>query len=120
MLAWPWGGVDPDSTRVRWDGTSAFPREPGHPEWRNTPWRINTADVRGLMVGDVCAIGIPLAQIRVLAVQSHDPPAELGRLPRPTLTLSVVFLGDERKPAARFDLHLPCTEPLVLEHAGAP
>lgn len=120
MLAWPWGGVDPDSVRVRWDGTRAFPREPDHPEWHNTPWRIEADDVRALNVADVCGVGIPLAQVRVRAVRSHRPPADLGRLPRPELTLSVVFLGDEQKPAAGFDLPLPCAEPLVVEHRDAP
>lgn len=118
MLAWPWGGADPDS-RVRWDGTLAFPREPGHPEWRNTPWRIETDDVRGLSVADVCPVGIPLARVRVRGVRSRRPPADLGRLPRPELTLNVVFLGDEREPAAGFALHLPSAEPLVVEHGGA-
>ncbi len=119
VVAWPWGRVDPDSTRVRWDGTLAFPRSPDHPEWRNTPWRIEADDVRGLSVGDECAVAIPLARVRVRGARGHRPPADLGRLPRPELTLSLVFAGDERDPAAGFDLHLPCPEPVVIEHTGA-
>lgn len=116
MLAWPWGEADPASTGVRWDGTLAFPRDPNHPEWHNTPWRIKAEDVRGLGVADVCVIGIPATRVRVRGVRSHQPPADLGRLPRPELTLTVVLVGDERLPDAGFGLRLPSAEPLLLEH----
>lgn len=121
MLTWPWGEVDPASTKVRWDGTLAFPRDPEHPEWHNTPWRIEVSDVRGvgvrdLSAADVCTVGIPPTRVRVRAVRRHEPPADLGRLPRPELTLSVVFLGDEHLPDAGFGLYLPSAEPLLIEH----
>ena len=120
MPAWPWGEADQTSTRVRWDGTFAFPRDPDHPEWRNTPWRIEMSDLRGLNVGDVCTVGIPPSRVRVQSLRSHQPPADFGRLPRPEVTLNVVFLGDERRPNAGFSLHLPSAEPLRIEHEDAP
>ncbi|WP_051450648.1 hypothetical protein [Actinospica robiniae] len=120
MLVWPWGTVDPASTGVRWDGTFAFPRDPDHPEWHNTPWRIEADDLSGLSVGDACAVGIPPKRVRVQGVRRHQPPADLGRLPRPELTLNVVFRGDERRPDAGFSLRLPPAEPLRIEHEDAP
>jgi hypothetical protein len=117
MLRWPWADVDPEARQVKWNGRMAFPREPDHCEWRNTPWRIEP-DVHDLRPGDVCAVGIPPVEVRVLDVRRHDPPAELGWLPRPEATLGVVFLGDEDNPEAGFSLFLPMREPVAIEHVS--
>ena len=115
MLRWPWVEIDRESTRVRWNGSSAFPRDPDHFEWRNTPWRVDPA-VQDLREGDVCIVGIPPVEVRILDVRRHEPPAEMGWLPRPDMTLGVVLLGDEGDPEAGFSLHMPAREPIVIEH----
>jgi hypothetical protein len=115
FVEWPWRQIDTATQRTKWDGTSGFPRDPDHYEWRNTPWRMDppTQDVR---VGDLVILGMPAVEVRVTVIRRFDPPAELGWLPRSELAVGVVPLSDEDDEEAGFNLYLPAAEPLVIEH----
>lgn len=117
FLEWPWRRIDVDAQRAKWDGTSAFPRDPDHHEWRNTAWRVEP-DVQDLRVGDLAIVGLPTVHVRIMGIRRFDPPFEMGWLPHTELALGVCFLGDEDDPEAGFSLYLPAAEPIAIEHVG--
>lgn len=88
FVEWPWGKVDPDS-RFRWNGQRAFPVDPGSGEWSYTLFRTEP-NPQYLNRGDLCSVSIPETLVRVVDVLRHDPPLDLGRLPRPRTRLVVV------------------------------
>jgi hypothetical protein len=118
FLEWPWRRIDRDAGRVRWNGTSAFPRDPGHWEWHNTAWRLEP-EAGELEVGQACLVGIKPVEVRVTQIRRHDPPLAIGWQPRPELVLGVVFLGEEDLEEAGFAIYLPSAEPIVIECVGS-
>ncbi|MEU8252056.1 hypothetical protein [Nonomuraea sp. NPDC048916] len=92
FVDWPWGGIDPDS-QYRWNGQVAFPAEPGSYEWSYLLFRTDPEPWH-LALGDSCLVGIPETLVRVVEVIHHDPPADVGRLPRPH-TWVIVLLADQ-------------------------
>jgi hypothetical protein len=113
-LEWPWRGIDNESRRFRWSGRVALPRDPNHFEWHNTPWRVDP-EPHELQVGDLAIVGILPTTVRIMRIRRHDPPLELGWLPRPEATLGVCFQGDEDDDEAGFALYQPSREPIVIE-----
>lgn len=87
-----------------------------YPASRKTPWRLDP-ETRELQVGDVAIVGIPPTTVRIMHTRRHDPPLELGWLPRPEVTLGVCFQGDEDEDEAGFALYQPNREPIVIERA---
>jgi hypothetical protein len=56
FVEWPWGAPDPTS-RHRWDGDVSVPIDPTHPDWAQTPWRLEPRT--GLTAGDRVQLSIP-------------------------------------------------------------
>ncbi|MFD4874670.1 hypothetical protein ACFWOB_15105 [Streptomyces sp. NPDC058420] len=113
FIAWPWREVDSRSQH-RWNGQVAFPRSSDSFEWLNTPWRIEP-DVGMLEEGDVCMVGIPPTRVIVRAVRSYDPAKDLGWLPRPSVGLSVVPVGDfEDDDEAGYMIYPNGAEPIII------
>jgi hypothetical protein len=118
FLEWPWRRIDQDASRVRWDGSSAFPRDPDHWQWHNTAWRLEP-EAGQLEVGQGCLVGIEPVEVRITQIRRHDPPLPIGWLPRPEIALGVAFLGEEDLEEAGFAIYLPSPEPLVIERVGS-
>ena len=57
FVEWPRRRVDHDTQRAKWEGTSGFPRDPDHYEWRNTPWRMDP-EPRDVRVGDLVILSM--------------------------------------------------------------
>ncbi|MDR7273633.1 hypothetical protein [Catenuloplanes atrovinosus] len=110
---WPWREVDPES-RNSWDGTVAFPRDPGAYEWCNTPWRLEP-DPSELTTGDACFVGIPPTEVRVTGIERFEPPADYGFLPRPDYVLELVPVDMVDDEDAGFVLYLNGGEPIEIE-----
>lgn len=110
-LKWPWRELD-SSSQMRWNGLLALPRHETNPEWANTPWRVEP-DPSELAVGDICMVGIPATRVLVREVQEFDPPRALGWLPKPTLGLSVVEVGDHQDDeSAGYLIYVDGAEPI--------
>lgn len=112
FLEWPWRQVDPGS-RFKWNGQVALPRDAGHHEWANTPWRAEP-DPGELQADNTCQVGIPPTRVLVRAVHDYAPGRDLGWLPRPTLELSVVSVGDQNDEEAGYMLYLDGAEPISV------
>ena len=112
-VEWPWREIDPDSTRS-WDGTFGFPRDSGHYDWNNTPWRLEPP-VEELREGSQCFVGILPVEVRVTSIVRYEPPAGFGFLPRPEYALDVcpVDLVDDEE--AGYVLYLGSGEPIEIE-----
>ena len=114
FIEWPWREVDMES-RLRWNGQVAFPRSSDSFEWLNTPWRIEP-DVEMLEEGDACMVGISPTRVIVRAVHQFDPAKDLGWLPRPSVGLSVVPVGDfEGDDEAGYMIYLDGAEPIIVQ-----
>ncbi|MDI2132182.1 hypothetical protein [Yinghuangia seranimata] len=111
FIEWPWRSPDPDS-RSRWNGQVALPRDPRSREWLNTPWRVEP-DSDLLEVGDACLVGIPPTPVVVQEVRTYDPPKDTGWIPRPTLGLAVVPLG-ETGDEAGYVVYVDGAEPISV------
>jgi hypothetical protein len=113
FIEWPWREVDSDS-KARWNGQVALPREIESYEWVNTPWRVEP-DPDQLGVGDSCTVGIPATRVIVRAVRNYEPAKDIGWLPRPTLGLAVVPVGEaEDDEDAGFIVYVDGAEPISL------
>jgi hypothetical protein len=85
-VIWPWGEIDPDS-KYRWNGEVAFPT----PDSRESPGLFRTdPEPHHLVAGESCLVGIPETLVGVVDVIRHDPPQDVGWLPRPHTTLAVI------------------------------
>jgi hypothetical protein len=115
-VAWPWLQIDP-SSRFRWDGTTAFPRDPESPDWRNIPWRIEP-DGWELESGDNCMVGIPQIDVRIMWIKYFDPPGDFGWLPRPIWGLAVCPLQDWGDENAGYVMYLDTGEPVQIDVIG--
>ncbi|MFF4272894.1 hypothetical protein [Streptomyces sp. NPDC001536] len=94
-LDWPWWRRDPDCDWIHWNGQVALPlaTTPGDRSLFRTdppPDRLTT--------GDTCVVGIPPTVVHVIRVDRFDPPLETGRLPRPTVCVTVLEAGVARDP----------------------
>ncbi|MGW6403372.1 hypothetical protein [Streptomyces sp. NPDC055134] len=87
-VEWPWEKVDPDA-QFRWNGQVAFPVDPGSWEWSYTLFRTEPSP-QYLNRGDSCSVSIPETLVRVVDILLHDPPLDVGRLPRPHTRLVVL------------------------------
>ncbi|RBQ20037.1 hypothetical protein DP939_09405 [Spongiactinospora rosea] len=114
-VEWPWRQVDPASPA--WEGTMGFRRDGEHWEWSSTPWRIEP-DPEGLGGGDLCMVGIPATEVKVVAIEEYDPPGEFGWVPKPTLGIGVCPVADLDDEEAGYVLYLPCGDPIEIEHLG--
>lgn len=116
-LHWPWRRIDPNS-KVSWNGQVSFPVDANHFEWTNAPWRLEP-DPEDLSAGDVCLVGIPGLEVVVRTVRQFDPPRDVGWLPRPTVGLSVVPVGDfQDDEEAGFLVYLDGPEPISVSRAS--
>ena len=97
-VEWPWAQIDPDS-EVRWNGHRAIPRAVPNGEWGGL-FQV-APHARHLEAGDSCPVGIPETLVRIIDIGRFDPPADVGRLPRPH-TMLIVLPAD--------DAHAPHTE----------
>jgi hypothetical protein len=111
-LEWPWREADPRSG-FRWNGQVALPWDGDSREWANTPWRVEP-DTGELERGDTCWVGIPPTRVIVRAVCNYAPAKDVGSLPRPTLGLSVVSVGDEDDGEAGYLVYLDGAEPVSV------
>ncbi|WP_031146004.1 hypothetical protein [Streptomyces erythrochromogenes] len=73
-----------------------------------------------LHVGDTCLVGIPETLVRVVDIGRHDPPQDVGWLPRPHTMLVVVpadhpaeALGEDDGDTIDLDSAAPVTIELV-------
>ncbi|MFG2039099.1 hypothetical protein [Dactylosporangium sp. NPDC048998] len=115
-VSWPWHRPDPAS-KVRWDGTRAFARDPEHSDFDQL-WRLDPPPVE-LQIGGVCQVSIPPIEVVVTWAARFDPPKDIGWLPRPTGALDVVPVFGERQPGGEeIGLYLGDTEPLRIERLG--
>jgi hypothetical protein len=81
FVEWPWGTPDPTS-RHGWDGDVSVPIDPTHPDWAQTPWRLEPRT--GLTAGDRVQLSIPPTEVVVQEVLTFDEPRDIGRINRPT------------------------------------
>lgn len=117
-LDWPWWQRDPDCDWIHWNGRVALPfgAAPGD----RSLFRTDPPPDR-LTAGDTCAVGIPPVVAHVIRVDRFDPPLETGRLPRPTVSVTVLEAGVARDPEpGEFDeqgeeFHPEDDIPFVLE-----
>ena len=113
LVDWPWWQSDPGSENP-WDGTVGFPIDPDSYEWCNTAWRMEP-DGFSLNAGDICIVGVPLAEAVVTDIVNYVPPADFGWLPRPEWAIGLCYheyLGDE---SAGFTIYLDSGEPVQIE-----
>ncbi|MGY0017509.1 hypothetical protein [Streptomyces sp. cg35] len=115
-VEWPWEKIDPDS-RFRWNGQVAFPVDPGSWEWSYTLFRTEPSP-QYLNRGDSCSVSIPETLVRVVDIRRHDPPLDLGRLPRPHTRL-VVLPVDASSDALQEDeaatIEIESAAPIAME-----
>jgi hypothetical protein len=116
FLEWPWRNVDAESG-CRWDGTVGFPRDSGDWDWRNTPWRLEP-EPAFLDVGDSCLLGIPPTDVRVVAIEQHEPPADFGWTPRPSWVLGLCPVSDLGEEDAGYVVYVNSGEPMCMERLG--
>ena len=95
-VRWPWWEIDPDAEGVRWNGEVALGRADPDELYMTDP-----ASPR-LAPGDTCRVGIPARIIHVIEVHEYEPPQEAGWLPRPSLSLLVLRVGEAPDVAAEF------------------
>ncbi|MGY3202999.1 hypothetical protein ACVW19_003514 [Streptomyces sp. TE5632] len=115
-LHWPWEKIDPDS-RFRWDGQVAFPVDPDSWEWSHTLFRTEPSP-QDLRSGDPCQVGIPETLVRVIDIAHYDPPADLGRLPRPHTMLVVLPVDHPTDPLQEDEgatIEIGSAAPIVME-----
>jgi hypothetical protein len=112
-IGWPWREIDPDS-RYRWNGEVAFPTPASHDDAR---WIYPTdPEPQDLVEGQTCLVSIPETLVRIVDVIRHDPPQDVGWLPRPRLSLVVVGI-DEPEGASGEDeylIRLDSGEPITI------
>lgn len=113
FIEWPWRERD-ESSRMRWDGTLALPRNESSLEWANTPWRVEPSPEE-LNAGDTCMVGIPPTRIIVRRVYEYDPPRSLGWVPKPTAGLGVVESAMLDNEEAGYLVYLDGAEPISFE-----
>ncbi|MFL6071845.1 MAG: hypothetical protein ACJ73S_00325 [Mycobacteriales bacterium] len=113
FIEWPWRAIDPES-RMRWDGTVALPRDPESLEWANTPWRVEPGPEE-LTPGSMCMVGIPRTVVALRSVDSYEPALDTGWLPRPTIGLNVVEVGqDQLGEEAGYTIYRDSLEPIAI------
>ncbi|GIG88751.1 hypothetical protein [Plantactinospora endophytica] len=118
-VRWPWWEIDPDAEGLRWNGNVALDRTDPGELYASDPPALD------LVPGEACRVGIPARVIHVVNVHRYDPPQETGWLPRPSLSLLVLPVGEAPDPAAEFqgtsiepDAGVPFTlEPLFRPYA---
>lgn len=119
-IDWPWEKIDPHS-KYRWNGQVAFPIDPDSYEWLEGLFYTDPAP-HHLAVGDTCFVYIPETYIALIDIIHHDPPLDIGQLPRPHTTL-VVRMIDHLEPIIRDDdvedsgipIELDSAAPITLE-----
>ncbi len=113
---WPWEKkIDPDS-KYGWNGLEAFPIDPDSDEWLEGLFYTDPAP-HHLTVGDTCLVSIPETFVAVIDIIHHDPPQDIGRLPRPHTTL-VVRLIDHLEPIVRDDDEEDSGIPIELDSSA--
>ncbi|BBH69965.1 hypothetical protein ACTI_66500 [Actinoplanes sp. OR16] len=115
-VTWPWREQDPESENV-WRGAFSFRADPDHPDWNNTPWRIEP-DVAELEAGMNCMVGIPPTEVRIAAVWKYEPPADYGFLPRPDYGIAVVPVDQADDPEAGYEIYPNGAEPIQIDVVG--
>lgn len=113
FVDWPWGERDRTS-RVRWNGQVALPRDPDSAEWDLTLFRAEPHFAE-LSVGDVCLVGVPSTVATVVSVSPHDPRREVGWLPKPHTVVGIRREGSSPEAETVFPLYLEPQEPIEIE-----
>ncbi|MCH5583741.1 hypothetical protein MK805_02005 [Shimazuella sp. AN120528] len=98
---WPWEKKIDSDSKYGWIGLEAFPIDPDSDEWLEGLFYTYPAP-HHLTVGDTCLVSIPETFVAVINIIYHDPPLDIGRLPRPHTTL-VVRRIDNLEPIIRDD-----------------
>lgn len=89
VVEWPWWTVDPLGQGASWNGCVAITIDPSSYDWERELFSTEPAPAQ-LNPGDICRIGIPPTIVRVLSVDTFDPPLETGYLPRPRRLVTVL------------------------------
>ncbi|AOR34278.1 hypothetical protein BFF78_27375 [Streptomyces fodineus] len=98
----------------------AFPVDPGSWEWSYTLFRTEPSP-QYLNRGDLCSVSIPETLVRVVDILRHDPPLDLGQLPRPHTRLVVLPIDASSDPLQEDEgatIEIESAAPIAIELVG--
>ncbi|MEV0622294.1 hypothetical protein AB0I81_53880 [Nonomuraea sp. NPDC050404] len=117
----PWHQVDPES-EYGWDGNHQLPRHLDSAEWSATPFRFEGNPML-FVPGENRVISIPRTITYVAGIEQFDQPLDIGWLPRPTKTVSLLPQGEEWSELSEeqgFSYNLPGDEFISVERLFRP